>query len=271
MSDKFIDIDQLIKEKNPRLYKWIPGFLLRYLKKTIHQEEVNTVIRDNEGHDGYEFALNVLNRLNIRVEVEGLENIPSEGAVIFACNHPLGGMDALAIIEKAYTIRPDLKFVVNDLLLHLPNLKDLFTGVNKHGANSKESLTALNDLFGSSRAIFVFPAGLVSRKKKGKVEDLEWKKTFITRSKKFKSPIIPVHLDGELTNFFYRLSNFRTSLGIKANIEMFYLVDELFNQKGKTLSLKFGKSIAYETFDASKKDVEWAQWVKAKTYALKSN
>lgn len=271
MSDKFIDIDQLIKEKNPRLYKWIPGFLLRYLKKTIHQEEVNTVILDNEGHDGYEFALNVLNRLNIRVEVEGLENIPSEGAVIFACNHPLGGMDALAIIEKAYPIRPDLKFVVNDLLLHLPNLKDLFTGVNKHGANSKESLTALNDLFGSSRAIFVFPAGLVSRKKKGKVEDLEWKKTFITRSKKFKSPIIPVHLDGELTNFFYRLSNFRTSIGIKANIEMFYLVDELFKQKGKILSLKFGKSIAYETFDASKKDAEWAQWVKAKTYALKSN
>lgn len=269
LSDKFIDIDLLIKEKNPRLYKWLPGFILRYLKKTIHQEQVNDIIRDNEGNNGYEFALNVLNRLDIKVEVKGLENIPKTGSVIFACNHPLGGMDALAIIEKAFPIRPDMKFVVNDLLLHLPNLKDLFTGVNKHGSNSKESLTTLNELFASERAIFVFPAGLVSRKKKGHVVDLEWKKTFITRSKKFKSPVIPVYLDGELTNFFYRLSNFRTAIGVKANIEMFYLVDELFRQKGKTLSLKFGKSIPYELFDNSKKDLEWADWVKTKTYALK--
>jgi len=270
LSENFIDIDNLIKDKNPRIYKWMPGFLLRYLKKTIHQKEVNEVIKDNEGHNGYAFALNVLKRLEINVEVEGLENIPNSGAAIFACNHPLGGMDALAIIQQAYPIRPDMKFVVNDLLLHLPNLKDLFTGVNKHGSNSKESLAALNELFASDQAIFVFPAGLVSRKKRGKVEDLEWKKTFITRSKKFKSPIIPVYLDGELSSFFYRLSNFRTRIGVKANVEMFYLVDELFSQKGKTLVLKFGKSIPYQTFDTSKKDVQWANWVKTKAYALKS-
>lgn len=270
LSDKFIDIDQLIKEKNPRLYKWIPGFLLRYLKKTIHQKESNDVIRENEGKNGYEFSVDVIKRLEIKVEVEGLENIPNSGSVIFACNHPLGGMDALAIIQEVYPIRPDMKFVVNDLLLHLPNLKDLFTGVNKHGANSKESLTQLNELFASDRAIFVFPAGLVSRKKRGKVEDLEWKKTFITRSKKYNTPVIPVYLDGELSNFFYRLSNLRTGIGIKANIEMFYLVDELFNQKGKTLELKFGKSISYETFDHTKKDLQWAEWVKEKAYALKS-
>ena len=179
-------------------------------------------------------------------------------------------MDALAIIKEVYPIRSDLKFVVNDLLLNLPNLKDLFTGVNKHGSNSKESLTALNELFASERAIFVFPAGLVSRRKKGKVEDLEWKKTFITRSKKFQTPVIPVHIDGELTSFFYRLSNFRSRVGIKANIEMLYLVDELFKQKGKTLRIKFGKSISYNTFDKTKKDLEWAQWVKDKAYALQT-
>lgn len=270
MEDKFIDIDALIQEKNPRLYKWMPGFLLRYLKKTIHQEEANEVIEANKGKNGYEFSLDVIDRLDIQVEAEGLENVPESGRVIFAVNHPLGGMDALAIIKEVYPIRPDMKFVVNDLLLHLPNLKDLFTGVNKHGANTKESLTALNDLFASERAVFVFPAGLVSRKKNGKVADLEWKKTFITRSKKYQTPVIPVHLEGELTNFFYRLSNFRTNLGIKANIEMFYLVDELFKQRGKTLRIKFGKSISYHTFDNSKKDLEWAQWVKEKAYELKN-
>lgn len=269
MEDKFIDIDALIKDKNPRLYKWMPGFLLRYLKRTIHQDESNEVIRDNKGANGYEFSLDVINRLNIQVEVSGLEHVPKEGGAIFVVNHPLGGMDALAIIKEIYPIRNDLKFVVNDLLLHLPNLKDLFVGVNKHGTNTKESLTALNELFASERAIFVFPAGLVSRRKKGVVEDLEWKKTFITRARKFKKPVIPVYLDGELTNFFYRLANFRTGIGIKANIEMFYLVDELFRQKGKTLQIKFGKSISYEEFDRSKKDLEWAQWVKRKVYALK--
>ncbi len=248
----------------------MPNFLLRYLKKTIHQEEANQVIRDNKGNNGYEFSIDVINRLDIKVEVEGIENIPTSGGVIFACNHPLGGMDALAIIQAAYPIRPDLKFVVNDLLLNLPNLKDLFTGVNKHGANSKESLTELNELFESERAIFVFPAGLVSRKKKGIVTDLEWKKTFITRATKFHKPVVPVYLDGELSNFFYRLSNIRTFFGIAANIEMFYLVDELFNQKGKTLSLKFGKPIPFETFNKTKKDLEWAKWVKEKTYRLKS-
>lgn len=270
MKDKFIDIDQLIRDKNPRLYKWMPRFVINYLKRTIRQKDSNEVIRDNEGANGYEFSLDVIKRLDIKVTVEGLENIPESGGAIFAVNHPLGGMDALAIIQEIYPLRKDLKFVVNDLLLNLPNLKDLFTGVNKHGANSKESLTALNELFASDRAIFLFPAGLVSRRKKGKIEDLEWKKTFITRSKKYQRPVIPVHIDGELTSFFYRLSNFRTKIGIKANIEMLYLVDELFKQKGKTLRIKFGKSISYDTFDKSKKDLEWAQWVKNKTYALQT-
>lgn len=267
--DKFIDLDNLIREKNPRLNRLLPRFIVRYLKKTIHQEEVNKVLHDNKGADGFTFSLNVLERYNISVETQGIENVPQDGGAIFVCNHPLGGMDALAIIKEVHPIRPDMKFVVNDLLLHLPNLKDLFVGVNKHGTNTKDSLAELNELFASDRAIFVFPAGLVSRRKKGKVEDLEWKKTFVTRAKKYKKPVIPVFLDGELSNFFYRLSNIRSGVRIKANIEMLYLVDELFRQKGKTLPLKFGKPISYETFDRSKKDIEWAAWVKSKTYTLK--
>jgi len=267
--DKFIDLDNLIREKNPRLNRLLPRFIVRYLKKTIHQEEVNKVLHDNKGADGFTFSLNVLERYNISVETQGIENVPQDGGAIFVCNHPLGGMDALAIIKEVHPIRPDMKFVVNDLLLHLPNLKDLFVGVNKHGTNTKDSLAELNELFASDRAIFVFPAGLVSRRKRGKVEDLEWKKTFVTRAKKYKKPVIPVFLDGELSNFFYRLSNIRSGVRIKANIEMLYLVDELFRQKGKTLPLKFGKPISYETFDRSKKDIEWAAWVKSKTYALK--
>lgn len=268
MKKKFIDIDQLIKEKNPKLYRWMPRFLINYLKRIIHQEETNEVIEKNENANGYEFSLDVLNHLNINVKISGKENIPTNGAVIFAVNHPLGGMDALAIIKEVYPIRPDLKFVVNDLLLHLPNLKDLFVGVNKHGTNTKSSLQALNDLFASEGAVFVFPSGLVSRKKNGIVEDLEWKKTFITRAKKFNTSVIPVHIEGELSPFFYRLANFRTNLGVKSNIEMLYLVDELFKQKDKTLAIKIGKAIPHTTFNSTKTDLEWAQWVKNKVYSL---
>ena len=183
-------------------------------------------------------------------------------------NHPLGGIDALAIIDEIYPIRNDLKFVVNDLLLHLPNLKDLFVGVNKHGSNSKASLQLLNDLYASDKAIFVFPAGLVSRKKKGAVKDLEWKKTFITRAKKFEKNVVPIHIEGELSNFFYRLSNFRTAIGVKANIEMFYLVDELFKQANKTLNITIHPEIDYKSFTKEKTDVQWAQSVKEIVYSL---
>lgn len=247
----------------------MPKFLLNYLKRKLHQEEANKIIEENEGENGYTFSLDVIKRLNIEVNIAGLENVPKTGGAIFVVNHPLGGMDALAIIKEIYPIRPDLKFVVNDLLLHLPNLKNLFVGVNKHGSNSKDALNELNALFDSDRAMFVFPAGLVSRRKQKKVQDLEWKKTFITRAKKYKKPVIPIHLEGELTKFFYRLSNFRTSIGIKANIEMFYLVDELFKQKNKTLNIKIGDPIPYTTFDKTKRDSAWAEWVKQIVYDLK--
>jgi len=266
--DKKIDVGQLIKDKNPRLHKWLPGFVIRYLKKTLHEDDVNKSLKDVEGMEAVEFSQYVIDKFNITVHTHGLENIPKTGGVILAMNHPLGGMDAMAMITEFHHVRKDFKFVVNDILLNLENMRDCFVGVNKHGTNTKESLKELNDLFASEKAIFVFPAGLVSRKKKGKVKDLEWKKTFITRSKKYNKPVIPVHIDGELTKFFYRLSNFRTTIGVKANIEMLYLVDELYQQEDKVMNIRFGKPIPAETFDRSKKDLEWAQWVKEKVYKL---
>lgn len=246
----------------------MPKWLLRYIKRIVRQDESNAFITANEGKNGFEFSSYVLKQLNIDVKIYGIENIPKSGGAILSVNHPLGGMDGMAIISKVYPIRQDIKFVVNDLLLQLENLRDLFVGVNKHGSNSKESLKNLLDLYASEKLVFVFPAGLVSRRKKGKVEDLEWKKTFITRSRRFQKFIIPVFVEGELTNFFYRLSNLRTWVGIKANLEMFYLVDELFKQKGKTLRIVIGEPIPHTTFDSTKDDLQWAQWVKEKSYEL---
>ena len=166
MSDKFIDIDKIIEDKNPSLKKWLPKFLIRYLKRITHQKEINSIITNTEGMNGFEFCNYILNYFNISIETKGLENIPKTGGVIFAANHPLGGVDALAIVKEMQPHRTDFKFVVNDILLHLKPLKHLFIGVNKIGSNSKDSIAALNAEFELPQGLFVFPAGLVSRRKK---------------------------------------------------------------------------------------------------------
>lgn len=268
MEKKLIDIEKLFAEKNPRLLKWLPGFLIKYLKRIIHQEEVNKFVSEHNSDSSYEFCKAVIPYVGVDVSISGKENIPKSGGCIFVCNHPLGGMDAMALVEEIYTIRPDMKFIVNDLLLHLPNLKGMFQGVNKHGSSSADSLKQVNELFNSETAIFLFPAGLVSRRKNGKVEDLEWKKTFITRAKKINLQVVPIHIEGRLSSFFYNLSNFRERIGLKINIEMLYLVNELYKQKGKKICLTVGDAISPEIFTKEKTDKEWAEWVKNKTYNL---
>ncbi len=269
--EKFIDIERLISEKNPKALKWTPQFLLNYLKRKLHQDEINQVLKENKDLYDYDFCNNIIDRFNIKVVNEGTEHIPSEEGAIFVVNHPLGGMDALSIIHSIGEFRTDVKFIVNDILLNLKNLKGIFVGINKHGANSKKSVSQLDELFASDHAIFIFPAGLVSRKNKKKIIDLEWKKTFVSRAKKYNKPVVPVHLDGELTKFFYNLANFRSKIGIKMNIEMLYLADELFKQKNRTIRITYGRPISPSLFDESKKDIEWAQWVKEQVYLLKTD
>ncbi len=266
---KFIDIERIIASKNPGLLKKLPGFVLRYLKRILHQQEINTIISENRELKNQDFCSDIIRRFNIKLEVRGLENVPKHRGIILASNHPLGGMDALALVDAFAGYRNDIRFIVNDILMNLDNLSELFVGVNKHGKNAKSSLQTVDKLFASDLAVFVFPAGLVSRKINGEITDLDWKKTFITRAKRNNKEVVPVHIDGGLSNFFYRLARWRERLGIKVNVEMLYLVNELFKQKNKTMTITFGKPIVPETFNGEKNDVYWANWVKDQVYALK--
>lgn len=269
MEDKFIDVEKVIASKSEKLAKRLPKFIVRYLKKTLHQEEINQLLEENKDVYGYDFCRDIIKRWDIKVVAHGLENVPESGGQIYAANHPLGGMDAMAIVEALGHKRKDIKFLVNDVLLNLKNLKGLFIGINKFGGTSTEAIQEVKELFESEQAIFVFPSGMVSRKIKGEVQDLEWKKTFITRSRVNQKDVIPVYIDGELSNFFYRLAKFRKALGIKLNIDMLYLADELYKQHGKTINITFGKPIPYSTFSKEKTDKDWAFWVREKTYELR--
>lgn len=266
---QLIDVEKIIANKNPKLLAWLPGFLINYLKKTIHQEDINKILIENRTKFDFDFADDIISRFNIKVEATGIENIPTTGkGCILASNHPLGGLDALAFVTAIKPYRTDFQFVVNDILLHLKNLNGIFVGVNKHGGNSKETLNSVNELFSSQKAIFVFPAGLVSRKSNGKISDLEWKKTFITQAKKHQKEVIPIFIEGKLSPFFYRFAQIRKFLGIKVNLEMLFLAKETFKQKNKTIKIVVGKPIPYEQFNSTKNDKQWADWVKEKVYSM---
>ncbi len=268
MADKFIDLDKVFKTKNPKLYKWLPRFILNYVKRIVHQEEINEFMVEHDKDNAFEFCHAVIKKFNVKAVVNGLENIPKTGGVILAANHPLGGFDGMTMVTLIGERRKDVSFIVNDLLLNIHPLQEIFTGVNKHGKNASESLQNINALFASDRALFVFPAGMVSRRINGKITDLKWQKTFVTRARKTNKPIIPIHVDGHLSNWFYNLSNGRKKLGIKANIEMLYLSDEMFKQQGRTITFTIGKPIMPDTFTGKGNDQHWAEEVRKEVYRL---
>jgi len=265
-----IDVEKAIEDKNPRLLKALPGFVLRYLKKIIHQDDLNEIIQRFHEQEGLDFVEKTLDYMGISYSAEDLENIPEQGRFIFVSNHPLGGLDGLVFIHVIGRIFPDLKFPVNDFLLNIKNLDPVFLPINKHGSQSRDAVRAIEEAYASDSQILYFPAGLCSRKIRGKIVDLEWKKHFITKAIEYKRDIIPVYFSGRNSNFFYNLANLRVLLGIKSNIEMIYLPNEMFKQRGKKLILKVGRPIPYTFFDRTRTAKEWADYVKDIVYSIGS-
>lgn len=267
--EKFIDIKGLIASKNPKLLRWLPGFVISYLRRVLHEDEINQFLRENEEYQDVDFCESIIDFFKIHVKIQGIDKIPKDGPVILAMNHPLGGMDAIGLIVGLRHHRKDLKFIVNDLLMNLKNLRGLFIGVNKHGKNDLSVREQIKNAFSSENAICIFPAGLVSRKIDGKVQDLEWKKTFVVFARELNRTIVPIHIEGELSPFFYRVSKFRKWLGIKANVEMFWLSDELFKQKNKTINITVGNPILSSDLNTELNDYEAAQHIREIVHSLR--
>ena len=267
--EKFIQVREVIHKKSPKLAKWIPKPLISYLRRILHEDDINYIMTKYKDDYGIDFVNSLIDEFGVEVVLEGAENIPLQDSVIFASNHPLGGLDGVAFMQAIGRYRQDVKFLVNDILLNIRNLKPLFVPVNKVGTNqSKAGIAAIEQAYASDHALLVFPAGLVSRKMNGKIEDLEWRKSFIAKAKKYKKDIVPVYIDGENSNFFYNLARWRQKLGIKANIEMLYLPDEMFAQKGKKVTIVIGKRIPYSNFDTSKNERRWAEEVREIVYGM---
>ena len=264
-----IDVAEMIRSKSPKTAKKLPRFAIRWIRKLVHEREVNEILAKANGATGIDFVNIGVESLDLKRKVEGMENIPDNGRFIFVANHPLGGLESLVMMQTIAEKFSDFKFVVNDLLMFVEPLKPVFVPINKVGKQSRQNAELLNELYASDKQVLYFPAGLCSRKIKGQIVDLQWQKNFIVKAQEYQRDIIPIYIDGRNSNAFYNLANWRKRLKIKFNIEMTFLVHEMFKQRGQTISLTIGKPIPYTSFDNSKTPLEWAEWVKGETYKMK--
>lgn len=271
VTEKTIDIDNVLRNKMGKKARFVPWFVVSWLKRIIHQDQVNAFLWESRDLVGVDWLDATLKYLDTTIELVGEENLPAKDdgrLYTFVSNHPLGGEDGVAlgsIIGRHYDGR--FRYLVNDLLMNLPGLAPLCIPINKTGKQSRDFPKMVEAGFSSDNHMLMFPAGLCSRRKKGVIRDLEWKKTFITKSVEYQRDIVPIHFGGRNSNFFYRLANFSDRF-LPFNLAMMYLVDEMYKNMYQTFRVAVGKPIPWQTFDKSKKPLEWAQWVKDIVYEL---
>ncbi|MDO5522442.1 MAG: 1-acyl-sn-glycerol-3-phosphate acyltransferase [Bacteroidia bacterium] len=269
-TDFKLDIDGVLKSKAKNHYNKIPKFAINYLKRAVHQDELNAIIERNHDKYGVDFMHALVEKeFKLTLEIHGEENIPAEGKFVFASNHPLGGLDGIclsAFLGEKYDGK--IRYLVNDVLLKIKNLESIFVPINKYGSQAKQSAAAINEAYASENQIITFPAGLCSRKQGGEIRDLEWMKSFVVKAVEHKRDVIPVHFDAKNSNFFYNFANIRKSLGLKFNIELIYLPGEMFKNKGQTFHITFGKPIPWQSLDKSKSAAQWAEEIKTIVYNL---
>lgn len=267
-----IDLRAIFNAKVPKLMKRMPDWLFRKIQRLLHEDDINAALTRCGHLEGIEFVQAVVKDFNLNVVAVGIENLTASERIVVASNHPMGGLDGIALLSKIGEQRADVLVPVNDFLMFIESLRPLFIPVNKVGngvANRQENLRLFNETFASDKPICYFPFGLCSRKTKGgKIMDLEWKKTFVTKAREYQRDIIPVHIDGRNSNFFYNLARVRKFLKIKMNIEMAFLVDEMYKQRNKSLTITFGRPIPYQVFDHRFTDAQWAEKLRTFSYQL---
>ena len=268
---KLIDIDRIVREKAGSKARYVPQFLINWLRKTVHQDEVNRFMAECEGETGVEWLKHCVRYLDLNLQLVGEENFPANDGrkYTFVSNHPLGGGDGVAlgsVIGERYD--GNICYLLNDLLTNLPPLKSLGIPINKTGAQGRSLPQLVDAGFRSDKQLLLFPAGICSRMKNGEIKDVAWKKTFITKSVETQRDVVPIHFSGANSKKFYRLANLTDSLHLKFNIAMLFLVDEMYKNVHKTCEIRIGKPIPWQTFDRSRPAHEWAQYVRDIVYKL---
>jgi len=268
---KYIDIEKSIRERKSGILPLLPRFIIRILEKIVCQDGMNYILNKYSHTVGKEFLVKVIEELNLTLEIEGLENLPDHKKCFFAANHPFGIIDGLVLTHIVSSKYGELKAIANDAFMYVPQLRPFVAAVNVFDGSSKEYLHQLEETYRQDIPITHFPAGIVSRKLKGKIQDQPWQKSFISKSVSSQRDIVPLHFHGSNSRLFYFIHSARTVLGINLNLELALLPREMFNKRNKTIRVTIGKPIPYQTFDKSYTHLEWAQEVRAQVYNLGMN
>ena len=272
ITEKTIDINDILKSKMGGKARFVPSPFIGWLKRVVHQDQVNEYLWQSRNLTGVDWLEECVRYLDMTLEIEGRENLPGKDdgrLYTFVSNHPLGGADGVAlgaVIGRHYDGR--FRYLVNDLLMNLPGLAPLCIPINKTGSQSRSFPAMVEAGFGGDNHILMFPAGLCSRRINGQIHDLPWKKTFIVKSVETRRDIVPIHFGGKNSDFFYRVADICKKLGVKFNVAMLFLVDEMYKNTHKTFRISIGKPIPWQTFDRSKTPVEWAKYVQDVVYTL---
>lgn len=246
-----IDVDKVLRERLPKHYRYIPRFAVRWLERTICQDQLNAILLKMAGKNSVDAATAALDEMDITVRATGLEQLP-EGRYMFVSNHPLGGLDGLALISLlGNRYDKNIKFLVNDLLMAVEPLRGVFLPVNKYGSQSRAAATQIEEALKSDAQFITFPAGLCSRMQPdGTIADLPWQKAAVTHAVNYQRDIVPIYFDAHNSRFFYRFAKWRKKLGIKFNIELIFLPKEMIKQCGATLRVFIGEPIPWDSLDA---------------------
>lgn len=265
---KYIDIEKIIGESDAGVLNKLPKFIIKLIARIIRQKEMNRILTKYEDFTGIDFLPKMIEEFNLNVIIDGKENLPENGKCFFASNHPYGILDGLILTLTVSQKYGTLKAIGNDAFMFLPQLRPLIATVNVFGKSSKEYIKALEEVYNSDVPITHFPAGEVSRRYKGKVQDAAWQKSFITKAISCKRDIVPFYFEGKNSRLFYFIFIIRQILRIKMNIELLLLPREMFKKRNKTIKLIIGKPIPYSMFDKSLSHNEWAQKVRSFVYDL---
>lgn len=255
-----IDIEQVIRSRFPKA----PRLLMRLIKRLIRQDFLNGYFR--LGYTGIEFCHEALKYLNISLEVEG--QIPDGGPYTFVSNHPLGGIDGLALLDLIGSDGRDVKLLGNDFLAVIKGLAPMIVPISKVGMQSRSLKSNIDQAFGSDVNMLVCPAGKVSRKTGGVIQDQRWAKTFLQKSIETRRDIVPMHFIGENSRRFYRIGRMEKFFHLRFPLGMLFLPDEMYRAQGSTYRVIIGQPISYKTFDSSRSLNDWAQDIRKTVYEL---
>jgi len=253
---KEIDIKQLIESKAPEFFEKKPAFVNKFilfaLTKLLKLKEINEFIRNNQNNIGLDFINSLFDTLGFSYKISDRDKnkIPSEGRLVIVSNHPLGGLDGLALVKAIREVRPDARIVANDLLMKVENLSDVFLPLDIYSISSQRTqIATIEQALLNEEAVIIFPSGKVSRLSFKGIRDRKWLNGATKFSTKTSAPILPIFIKGRNSLLFYFSALINDKLG------MLMLPGELFRHRRKAITILVGEIIPSKLFNVLKPKV----------------